>query len=259
MPDLAPPPSREPLLHRLRDLPRWVLSELSALVALMGAALGLLVFALIADEVVEGETHAFDEAVLLAFRTPGDPADPLGPPWLESAIRDITALGSTTVLTLITLVVVGFLVVDRKRAAALFVLVATAGGGIASYLLKLGFERPRPDLVAHLVDVQTLSFPSGHAMGAAVTYLTLGALIVRTESRRRIKAYVLAVAMGLTLMVGLSRIYLGVHWPTDVIAGWCAGSAWALLCWFVALLLQRRGRIESANGANEADQPTPNS
>lgn len=224
------------------------------LLALLGVAFGLLAFALLADEVAEGETHAFDEAVLLAFRAPGDPADPLGPPWLEIIMRDVTALGSTSVLTLITLIVTGFLVMDGKRAAALFVLVATAGGGLLSYALKLGFERPRPDLVAHLVDVSTLSFPSGHAMGSAVTFLTLGVLVVRTQRRRRLKAYVLAVAIGLTLLVGLSRIYLGVHWPTDVLAGWCAGSAWALMCWVVLLLLQRRGQVESANGGGEMSE-----
>jgi undecaprenyl-diphosphatase len=86
-------------------------------------------------------------------------------------------------------------------------------------------------------------------MGAAVTYLTLGAIIVRTESRRRLKAYVLGVAIGLTLLIGLSRIYLGVHWPTDVLAGWCAGSAWALICWIVTLWLQRRGQIETTQDA----------
>lgn len=251
----------ERLPPRLRDLPRLVVPELAVLLALLGAALGLLAFALIADEVVEGETHAFDEAVLLAFRTPGDPANPLGPPWLEIIMRDVTALGSTTVLTLITFIVAGFLAMDGKRAAALFVLIATAGGGLLSYALKLGFERPRPDLVAHLVDVSTLSFPSGHAMGAAVTFLTLGVLLVRTESRRRIKAYALAVAVGLTLLVGFSRIYLGVHWPTDVLAGWCAGGAWALLCWILVLLLQRRGKVESAGTAgtdtSATDDPPP--
>ncbi|MDQ0348178.1 undecaprenyl-diphosphatase [Ancylobacter vacuolatus] len=244
---------------RLRRLAGPLLPELAVLLALLGAALGLLAFAFIADEVAEGETHAFDEAVLLAFRVPGDPADPLGPPWLEIIMRDVTALGGTTVLTLITLIVAGFLAMDGKRAAALFVLVATSGGGLLSYALKLGFDRPRPDLVAHLVDVSTLSFPSGHAMGSAVTFLTLGVLIVRTESKRRIKAYALAVAVSLTLLVGFSRVYLGVHWPTDVLAGWCSGSAWALLCWIIVLLLQRRGKVEgsSANGSGGPDTPTP--
>lgn len=244
---------------RLRLLPDLVLPELAILLALLGAALALLGFAFIADEVVEGETHAFDQAVLLAFRAPGDPADPLGPAWLEIVMRDVTALGGTTVLTLLTLIVAGFLAIDGKRAAAVFVLLATSSGGLLSYALKLGFERPRPDLVAHLVDVRTLSFPSGHAMGSAITFLTLGVLIVRTERKRRVKAYALAVAVGLTLLVGFSRIYLGVHWPTDVLAGWCAGSAWALLCWITVLLLQRRGKVESPNGSGteEAGPRTP--
>ncbi|WAC25517.1 phosphatase PAP2 family protein [Ancylobacter sp. SL191] len=237
----------------LSVVPRWLMAEFSVFLAIAGAAAGLLAFAQLADGVVEGETHAFDEAVLRAFRAPGDPADPLGPLWLEIVMRDITALGSTTVLTLITAAVVGFLIMDRKAGAALFVVAAVAGGGALSYLLKIGFDRPRPDLVAHLVDVHTLSFPSGHAMGAAVTYLTLAALIVRTERRRRLKAYVLFVAVSLTLLIGLSRIYLGVHWPTDVLAGWCAGSAWALICWLVALWLQRRGQIEKEDGTTQAD------
>jgi len=225
-------------------LPSWVTREVTALVALVGVALGLWLFASIADEVVEGETHVFDETVLQAFRVPGQPDEPIGPRWLEIAMLDITALGGTPILAMITIAVVGFLIVDGKRALALFVALATGSGGLASYLLKLGFERPRPDLVAHLVEVHTLSFPSGHAMGSAVTFLTLGALVMRTNSNRAIKAYVMTVAVGLTLLVGISRIYLGVHWPTDVIAGWCAGGSWALLCWLIALVLQRRGKIE---------------
>ncbi|MBB3771728.1 undecaprenyl-diphosphatase [Angulomicrobium tetraedrale] len=239
---------------RPQFIPRWIATEFGLLLALAGAAAGLLAFALIAEEMVEGDSHGFDEAILLAFRAPGDSAEPLGPAWLEIVVRDITALGSTTVLALVTLVVVGFLITDGKRSAALFVALATAGGGIMSYVLKIGFDRPRPDLVAHLVDVHTLSFPSGHAMGSAVTYLTLGALIVRTEARRRLKIYVLAVAIALTLVIGLSRIYLGVHWPTDVLAGWSAGSAWALACWTLALWLQRRGRIETDAPSPENDR-----
>ena len=234
----------------------WLAAEISVLVALVGIATSLLLFAIIADEVVEGETHAFDEAVLLAFRNPGDIAEPIGPQWLKIAMLDITALGSTTVLTLITLIAVAYLIVDRKRAAAMFVLVAVSSGALMSYVLKLGFDRPRPDLVAHLVDVHTLSFPSGHAMGSAVTFLTLGALIARTASGGRLKIYVLGVAITLTLLIGVSRIYLGVHWPTDVLAGWCAGGAWALMCWLLALMLQRRGGIESEGPVDAATQGT---
>jgi undecaprenyl-diphosphatase len=239
-------------MYPLNAITRRLGAELGVLFALLTAAAGLLAFALIADEVREGSTLGFDEALLLAFRTPGDTGDPLGPLWLEIAMLDITALGSTTLLVLLTLIVAGFLFIDGKRHSAVFVLLATSSGAVLSYLLKALFDRPRPDLVAHLVEVHTLSFPSGHAMGAALTYLTLGVLVVRTEQRRRLKAYVLSVAVVLTLMVGISRVYLGVHWPTDVLAGWCVGAAWALLCWLIALWLQRRGSIEPEESRSQA-------
>lgn len=232
------------LVRSTRWLPGWITAEFGTLVALLAAATALFAFASIAEEVVEGETHGFDERLLRAFRNPEDLADPIGPPWLEIMMRDITSLGSTTVLAIVTLATVFYLVMDGKRASAALVAVAVAGGAVLSALLKSGFDRPRPDLVAHLVEVSTLSFPSGHAMGSAFTYLTLGALLARTQARRRLKIYVLTVAVLLTLIVGVSRVYLGVHWPTDVLAGWCAGSAWALICWTVALWLQRRGDIE---------------
>ena len=222
----------------------WPRGEFRALAVFLVVAAALYAFAELADEVNEGDARAFDTAVLLAFRNPADLADPVGPRWLEAVIRDITSLGSTAVLTLVSITVIGYLLMDGKRAAALLVTGAVGGGAAVSSLLRHGFGRPRPDLVAHLVDVHTLSFPSGHAMLSAITYLTLGALLARVQTRRRIKAYVLTVAVGTTLLVGVSRVYLGVHWPTDVLAGWCAGAAWAMLCWLVALWLQRRGQVE---------------
>lgn len=232
------------MVRPARWLPTSITAESGTLVTLLAAASALFAFAVIAEDVLEGETHGFDERLLRAFRNPNDLADPIGPPWFEIMMRDITSLGSTTVLTIVTLAAVFYLIMDGKRASAALVAIAVSGGALLTYVLKFGFERPRPDLVAHLVEVSTLSFPSGHAMGSAVTYLTLGALLARTQPRRRIKIYVLTVAVLLTLMVGISRVYLGVHWPTDVLAGWCAGSAWALICWTVALWLQRRGGIE---------------
>jgi undecaprenyl-diphosphatase len=150
------------------------------------------------------------------------------------------------VLSFITLAVAGFLVLQRKTHAALFVLVAVGGGLLLSSLLKMGFDRPRPDLVPHGSVVYTASFPSGHSMMAAVTYLTLGALLARVQPRRSLKLYLLGLAVLLAVAVGVSRVYLGVHWPTDVLAGWALGAAWALLCWTVALRLQRRGQVEGA-------------
>jgi undecaprenyl-diphosphatase len=230
---------------RFRRIPfRWLL-EAGTLVSLVVIAGGGLLLAELVDGVREGETHAFDTTVLLALRNPADPADPIGPPWLERMVRDITSLGGTTVVGLITLAVIGFLLIDAKRNAALLVLFSVTGGALLGPLLKLGWDRPRPDLVAHLVEVHSASFPSGHALLSAVTYLTLGALLARVSGERRLKIYVLSIAVLLALLIGSSRVYLGVHWPTDVLAGWLVGSLWAIICWRIALALQRRGEVEA--------------
>jgi len=217
------------------------------LIAAFLAAAALWGFAELADEVREGDARDFDRTVLLSFRSATDPQTPIGPGWLQEVARDVTGLGGTTVLTLFTVAAAGFLFLVRKRHAAVFLIVSVAGGTLLSLLLKWGFDRPRPDLVPHAVEVYTRSFPSGHAMLSTITYLTLGALLAQVQSRKRVKAYLLGWALLLSFLIGLSRIYLGVHWPTDVLAGWCVGSAWALLCGSVALWLQRRGAIEPAN------------
>jgi undecaprenyl-diphosphatase len=213
--------------------------EIAPIAAMLGIALLLLAFAEIADDVGEGDTRAFDESLLLALRT-SDPADPIGPVWFEQSVADITALGGFAVLALVTLLVCGYLLVQKKWGGALMLLVATAGGTAISEGLKMGFNRPRPDLVAHVVETTSMSFPSGHAMLSAVTYLTLGALLARTQEKQRLRGYVLGAAILVTLLIGVSRIYLGVHWPTDVLAGWCLGAAWAMLCWSIATWLTRR-------------------
>jgi undecaprenyl-diphosphatase len=228
---------------RLRRLPFLTSLEAGTLISILVLAGGALLFAKLIG-MVQGETRAFDRAILLAFRNSTDLSDPIGPHWLEIIFRDITSLGGATVLTLMTIAVTGFLLIDAKPGAAILVLGSVIGGVVLSSILKLGIDRPRPDLVAHLVEVRTASFPSGHAMLSAVVYLTLGGLLSRMERPRQIKIYVLSVAVILTLLIGVSRVYLGVHWPTDVLAGWCAGATWAVLCWRVALALQRRGEIE---------------
>lgn len=218
-----------------------------ALVALAAAA-----FIWLLDEVGEGETRRVDTAIILALRMPGDPADPLGPTWVEEAMRDFTALGSAPVLVVAVLAVAGFLALAKSAGLrtgrlVLFTLAASGGGLVLSSLLKYTIDRPRPDLVPHGTEIYTSSFPSGHSMMSAVVYLTLAALIVRLLARKRLKGYVLLVAVALTLLVGVSRVYLGVHWPSDVLAGWAAGAGWALLGWLVARRLGL-GREDDGDG-----------
>lgn len=229
------------LWRRAREL-WWAQTPLLASAAV--AAGFLLLFGYIAQEVVEGEPLAFDRRLMLALRNPADPAQPLGPPWVQEMARDITALGSHVVLGTILFAVVIYLLLDRKRAAAWMVLASVLGGTALNTLLKLGFARPRPDLFAPAARVFTASFPSGHATLSAITYLTLAALLTRTQASRRLRVYFVGLGALLTVMVGISRVYLGVHYPTDVLAGWCIGSAWALGSWAVMTRLQQRGQVE---------------
>ena len=221
-----------PKLPLLRNF-AFVFRELGGPIVLGCISLVTLVFVWIGAEMGAGETRGFDSAILLALRQPGDLATPIGPQWLKLVMIDLTALGGGVVLTLVALVVIGALLVQRKRAEALFVAVALGGGGALGIVLKSGYGRPRPDVVTHLVEVTSLSFPSGHAMNSAVVYLTLATLLARTEPNERVRVYLLVVAISLALLVGVSRVYLGVHWPSDVVAGWCLGAFWATVGWIV--------------------------
>lgn len=229
--DTLPPPSPTPPNNR---------PELGSIAALGGIALAALVFIRLASVIGAGRTRAFDTGILLALRQPGDLAHPVGPAWLEAAMVDVTALGGVTVLTLVTVGVIGFLLAGRRWTRAGFVAVAVIGSGLLNTLLKSEYARPRPEMVAHLVDVTSTSFPSGHAMNSAAIYLTLGVLMARAVEGRRLKLYCVGAAAVLTLLIGASRVYLGVHYPTDVLAGWTVGAAWAALCWLVAERLRRR-------------------
>jgi undecaprenyl-diphosphatase len=236
----------EPLMSRLGR------HELPILIAPGLAAAAIWIFMVLAEEIGEGETEEVDRTLLLSLRRADDLSDPIGPLWFEELVRDVTAFGGTGPLIFITIAAMLYLVLLRKYRTACFLLLALGGGQLVSSMLKLGFDRPRPDLVPHGMHVYTASFPSGHAMMAAVTWLTLGALLARTESRKRLKAYFILLAVLITILVGMSRVYLGVHWPTDVLGGWVAGSAWAASCWMFALLLQRRGGIEQETAGSAA-------
>ncbi|EIM74432.1 PA-phosphatase-like phosphoesterase [Nitratireductor aquibiodomus RA22] len=224
---------------------------LAPVLLLLVLTLGSFVFLAIADEVAEGEIKALDEQVLLALRNPLDASDPLGPPWLEEAALEITAIGGYPVIVLSLLMVTGLLVVTRRYGAAFYAVLSVGSGALVSYILKNHYERPRPDIVEHLDVIHTASFPSGHATVTTVAYLTLAALVVRFFPDWRIRLYVLAVAVFISFTVGVSRIYLGVHWPSDVAAGWALGAAWASFTWLcLSLHALYRGR-RLADGAGK--------
>lgn len=226
-------------MNLLNELWTRARQEVAVLAVLCGSALAALSFAYVAGETREGGLQRVDETWLLMLREASDRSNPIGPRWFELAVADVTSLGGFAVLTLLVIAISLYLVATGKRAAALLVFCATVSGAILSEVLKFEYARPRPDLVSHLVEVQSGSFPSGHAMLSAITYLTLGALLARFHERRAAKALLLSLGVATTLMVGGSRVYLGVHWPTDVLAGWSLGAAWAALWWLGAIVVER--------------------
>ena len=197
----------------------------------LGASVLIFSFVMLAAEVTEGDTQAFDVRILRALRNAADPSTPIGPPWLQNAMLDLTALGGTTLLALAVLSVAGFLLLQARWRLALVIATTSITGELLNIALKHVFNRPRPDVMFHLREVSTASFPSGHAMESAIVYLTLGAMLMRVAERRATKLYCLGVAMLLTALAGISRVYLGVHYPTDVVGGWIVGFVWASLCW----------------------------
>ena len=194
---------------------------------------------------MEGETAAFDRRILLAFRKADDPAQPIGPTWITGVLLDLTSLGGPTVITLVVLAVVGFLLLQTRYWTAFFIFMTAVTGEAVSYAMKSLFARPRPDVVPHLREAFSSSFPSGHAMQSAIIYLTLGAVLMRITEGRLTKIYCLAIAMLLTFLVGVSRVWLGVHYPTDVLAGWIVGLFWASLCWLAAQHYEVRAGIRA--------------
>ena len=227
---------------RFRKLER---RELGWLIAGLGVCLLLWGFLALASEVMEGDTTTLDTKILVSLRKTDDPSRPVGPEWIETALLDLTAIGGPTVLGLVVLSVVGFLALQGRYRTALVVLITAASGEIATSAMKNIFLRPRPTVVPHLRDVASTSFPSGHAMESAIIYLTLGAMLMRIVEGRLTKLYCIGMAIFVTFLVGVSRVYLGVHYPTDVIGGWIFGFLWASLCWLVSQ------RFEEQTGVGE--------
>ena len=240
------------IIRTARSLLAWLGSHghlfIAAVLAVVAGTWG---FVELLDEVKEGETRQFDEWMIRTLR------EHEGPAWLQEIGRDFTALGGVAVMIVVTLAVAGYLMLAKKYHAMWLVLLATGGGLVLSTALKYFIARDRPALVEHKSMVYTSSFPSGHSMMAAVVYLTLGSLLARIMPGRLLKLYFLFLAMALTFLVGVSRVYLGVHWPTDVLAGWCGGLVWALLCWLAARQLQRKGAVERDDDPGPAQDDGP--
>ena len=228
-------------------------TELRLLVGGILVLLLLVCASWLASEVFEGETQRVDRQILVSLRDSADLSRPIGPRWLLGAALDITALGSGTVLGLIVLAIAGFLGLQGMWRNAGFVALAAAGAFVIDEALKQFFQRPRPDVVPHLREVGNMSFPSGHALAAAVVYMTLGALSMRLVERRLTKFYCMGMAFLLTALVGVSRVYLGVHYPTDVAAGWLIGMSWALICWMVERSLEYRAGLKRERAEATAD------
>lgn len=206
------------MMRRARTLPPAL-----AGIAAAAVALGLV---LLVGLAVDRWSFAFDHAILVSLRAWG------GPSWLPRVAKDVTALGGGVILTLVVIAVTGLLLVQRLWLTALAVLAASISGGMAVDAIKAWAGRARPDLVDHLVTVTNASFPSGHAANSATVYLTVAALSTQVLRQSAARTYTVVVAVLLVGAIGLSRIYLGVHWPTDVLAGWSFGTLWALAWWW---------------------------
>ena len=213
--------------------------EIKILLNLFILVTALLVFTYVAKEVVSGESKGFDEMTLNYLRHDGKIMED-EQTWLTGMMIDITALGGTTIIFMITAAVVFYLLIQKQYEFMWLILIATIGGAILSFGLKELFVRERPPLIYHLLTVKSLSFPSGHAMMSSVVYLTQGALLAKVQSNKNLRVYILLVAIILVFLIGISRIYFGVHYPTDVLAGWSVGLAWASLCWLAVKYLQKR-------------------
>lgn len=237
----------------LRGALRRARTEFVALSALLIVGLGVSIFADLAEDMREGDGQAFDQWVLSVLRPDADPSDAWGPGWLSVAANDLTALGAISVLTLFATIAVIFLVIQKKRLSALLLVFGLLGGVTLSEGLKAMFERARPPEQFQAVETINASFPSGHALLSTVFYLSLAVMLSRAFPRRRLKAYVIGTGVLIAVLVGLTRIYLGAHWATDVFAGWSVGAAWAMALWLVSYAVERR---QAVHHATLVDEPT---
>ena len=219
------------------SIPRIMIETIRREVVFFGGLLACLIcwfiFLKFCSEVMEGESHAFDQSVVMAFRDHTVPDRMLGKPWFAESMRDLTGLGGVTVLSLIITAVASYFLILKKYGQAAYVVASVVLGSVFVNLLKIGFDRPRPEIIPHGSFTYLPGFPSGHSMISAIVYLTLGAMLAAAHKGHAMRVYLMSVAVILTLLIGISRIYLGVHWPSDVLAGWLGGAAWASMVWIL--------------------------
>lgn len=228
--------------QKIRD--KWSTDKKVVVIALIIAAF-LLLFVELSEEVLEGETLGVDNFLLTAFRDPARTDQLIGPGWMLTTVQDISSLGGVSVIVLLSTLVGLFFLFRKQWHLLVFYISSVTGGTLAMVLLKSLFNRPRPSIVPHLSHVSLESYPSGHSMVSAIVYLTLGAILARSTKSLAMRMYYLGSACLLTLIIGVSRIMLGVHYPSDVLAGWCAGIVWAGSSYLIAQTLQRKGVIEN--------------
>ena len=215
------------------------------------AGTGIALFLVIAMAVTDGTVQASDKSFLHLLRNDANPSVPNGPAWLLPAMKAVTTLGNGWFFTLVVVIAVGLLA-WRRDWSAMWLLIAVALGGFAVMLaLKAGFARPRPEAVPRLIDIAEFSFPSGHAMMSAAIYVTLAVMLARGLRQRTARSALIAAAVLLSLVIGFTRTYLGVHYPSDVMAGWAAGAFWAGLCWLGASMWRERAGVRRAEQPHE--------
>jgi len=204
-------------------------------------AASVFVFAVLAFVISNSNLEGVECDFLFSLRDATEPAVLNGPGWLSYFMLNVTALGGWPLMTVFS-ALLAFAFALARRWSFLFILLAVVTGeSVITGLLKDLFARARPDVVPHLIYASSSSFPSGHAASAAAVYFTAGLALANMATRKALRLYIFAASLSIVFLIGISRVYLGVHYPSDVIAGWCVGAAWASIVWLVAWRIEMGG------------------
>lgn len=221
--------------------------------ALAASALCWAGFAFVAWAVATGRSGPIDDAGLLFWRR-GAELVPAGPTWLLEAVRDLTSLGGVLLRNLVLVGVIAALLFLRLRREAVLLAGTVAGGWIVNSLVKAAVGRPRPLIVPHLTEAGGQSFPSGHSFNSAVVYIAIALAFAAMSPRRSVRWTLIVTAVILSLAIAFTRVWLGVHFPSDVAAGWLGGAGWAFLA---SALLHRPAKAVAEKAETTLDALTP--